>query len=121
MQLTTTIVDDMDLELAPFNFRADPVKRTAVGRGLLGHVHFMWPVGERMQRLSLYYGNLTIEQARRLVTALGKPGRYNRTIAFDHDGPLYFIPSNVSLRVVISRGVATVTVETIARRFGSLS
>jgi hypothetical protein len=117
MTLSTTIVDDMDLGIAPFNVRADPVKRTAVGRGLLGLVHFLWPIGERMKMLTIFYDGLRAEEAKRLVTAMGRPGLYNRTLAFSSDGPTYFIPSKVSLRLSMSRGYCTVTIDTIARRF----
>ena len=120
MTLNTTIVDDMDLGLAPNNVRTDPVRRSAVGRGLLGLVHFLWPIGERVKNLTLYYPGLQADEARRLITAVARPGRYNRTLQFDKDGPIFFIPSKVDMKLSWAQGYCDVTITTISRRFGEL-
>ena len=119
MILASTIVDDMDLGIAPVNYRADPVKRSAVGRGLLGQVHFVWPFAtERIKTLTLFYEQLQPEQARRLVTVFGKPVGMNRTLRFTFHGPEFWIPGKVTLRLNWNDGLCDVTIETIARRFG---
>lgn len=121
MTLTTTIVDDMDLGVAPTNFRADPVKRTAVGRGILGHVHFLWPIGERLRTLTIYYDNLTLEHARRILAALGPSRPYNHVLQLNPEGPLWFIPGKVTLNATFSGGYVTLRIETIGRRFGGVA
>lgn len=121
MTLTTTIVDDMDLGVAPTNFRADPVKRTAIGRGILGHVHFMWPIGERLRNLTVYYDKLPREHARRLITALGPSSPYNRTLQLHPDGPTWFIPGKVTINASFQGGYVTLQVQTIGRRFGGVA
>src|SRR5690606_10895844 len=117
MRLTTTIVDDMDLGIAPVNFRSDPVKRTAVGKSLLGLVHFLWPLGEQLKTITAYYENLTYDQAKRLITALARPSIANRVLQFDPDGEVFFVPGKVSMRLSVQQGRVNLQVETVSRLF----
>lgn len=121
MKLLTTIVDDMDLQIAPDNFSADPVSRSAIGQGVLGAVHFMWPASERVELRTLYYDKITIEQARRLVSALGPPTIHNKVLQFEVDGPMYSIPGKVGIDVRVEAGYCNIMIQTATQEILGMS
>ena len=115
MDLTTTIIDGMDLEITPTNFTADPLKRTAIGQGIQGMVHFLWASGQRTKMLTLYYEGLKIGQAKKLLVALAPVTKNNRTLELSQGGTLYSIPGKIGIQLSVAEGYCNVTVETIAQ------
>lgn len=118
MRLTTTVVDGMDIQIAPNNFRADPVDWSTVGKSLFGRVHFLWRAGEHVKLLTLYYDDLTREQALRLLSALGPRTVHNKVLSFDENGELYSVPGALRVNASVRDGKWSVQVETYARLLG---
>ena len=114
----TTIVDGMDLCIAPDSLREDPLLRSAVSSGLFGKVHFLWPEETALSMLSVTYTDLTKEQVRRLLAALGPRTIHDKTLSFVRDAGVAgaVIPGAVSLRAVAQGlGRWTVTMDCPAR------
>lgn len=111
-------MDGTDLRLAPDSFREDPLERTAIGKGLYGKVHFLWPKATELVLLTVLYTDLSREHARRLIAALGPRTLHDKTLNFDPDPsvPGVVVPGGVTLRVTSAgRGRWNVSLETPAR------
>lgn len=108
----TTILDGVDLELAPVKITREPIRSTAIGQGHNGQVHFRWAVPGTHYRLVLSYEKLNAEEARRLLNILGPTQPYSRVLAFNDDpNDQYIVPGRVQLRLTMKQGYSNLTVE----------
>lgn len=113
----TTIVDGIDLRLPITSLKQTPVERSAIGNGIFGKVHFLWPEDMAVTTITVMYADLTKEQARRLIAALGPRTIHGKTLSFVRDANAVpvAIPGAVSLRVSAQgQGLWSVILETTA-------
>lgn len=114
----TTIVDGVDLRLPLMGLKDTPLERSAVGSGMFGKIHFLWPEETSLSMLTVFYQDLSKEHARRLLAALGPRTIHDKTISFVRDTGVagLVIPGSVSLRVSAQgNGLWAVTLECPAR------
>lgn len=122
MQPVNTSIDGISLGVAPNNYRADPIERTAVGSTLHGKVHFLWEHAADVYHLTLMYHDLNLNQARRLLSAFGPRVPRNRVLRITRQGEtgdpelLFWIPGSVGLRVVHQNGYWNIELETLAAK-----
>lgn len=115
----TTVVNGVDLRIAPDSVREDAVERSAIGSGLYGKVHFLWPHFEAMSMVTVVYSDLTKVQTRSLLAVLGPRSHFNKTIQFVPNSyePGTIIPGSVAIKVQAQgNGLWTVSIETPAKK-----